>query len=232
MTVLLVATDPCHATAVRAAAYEWCHTVPDVEVERLDYAEQIDVAAVLRRLADDDVTMAVLPASGDPRDASWRVVRRALKPVLLVPHAYAGDKGGLRVALLPLDGTIEAAAAVSRTVELLSAAGVQLVLLHVFAYAKPPRYWDQGAHAQDIWESEFRSRFCAADEARITLRSGRPGEHVLAVAQEVDADLIALGWSQQLAEGRAATVRETVAHASVPVLLTPCVPDGVGRKPL
>ncbi|MEC3953730.1 hypothetical protein VMT65_11855 [Nocardia sp. CDC153] len=59
----------------------------------------------------------------------------------------------------------------------------------------------------------------------ITLRSGVPGEHVVDVAAE-KADMIVLGWSQQLLPGRARIVRKTVVAESVPVML---VPVGAGK---
>jgi len=44
---------------------------------------------------------------------------------------------------------------------------------------------------------------------------------VVDVAGAEEADLIALGWSQHLDAGRSRTVRLSVLHAGVPVLLLP-----------
>jgi hypothetical protein len=50
------------------------------------------------------------------------------------------------------------------------------------------------------------------------------GEHVLDVAEAERADMIALGWSQQLDPGRARTIRRAVLDAVVPVMLVPMGP--------
>ena len=42
------------------------------------------------------------------------------------------------------------------------------------------------------------------------------------VATAAGADLIALGWSQDLTPDRAAVVREVLTRSEVPVLLLPC----------
>jgi hypothetical protein len=41
---------------------------------------------------------------------------------------------------------------------------------------------------------------------------------VLQVADKVEAEMIALGWSQELGDGRAAVVREVLERSAVPVL--------------
>ena len=41
------------------------------------------------------------------------------------------------------------------------------------------------------------------------------------MAEECGCDVIALGWSQELAAGRAAVVRETLERSSRPLLLVP-----------
>ena len=52
-------------------------------------------------------------------------------------------------------------------------------------------------------------------------RVGVPGEHVLRVARDAGADMVALGWSQKLEHGHAAVVREVLAASPMPVLLVP-----------
>jgi hypothetical protein len=42
-------------------------------------------------------------------------------------------------------------------------------------------------------------------------------------ADELHVDLIALGWAQELAAGRAPVVRATLERASVPVMLVPVI---------
>ena len=127
-------------------------------------------------------------------------------------------------ALIPLDGTPESATAVAKTIRLLAHAGVDLVVLHVFDATTVPKFWDQPGHAAQVWQNEFLARYCDQPGARIRLRSGVLGEHVVDVvdvAATEHVDLIALGWSRRLYEDRAHTIRRTLHDADVPVLVVP-----------
>jgi nucleotide-binding universal stress UspA family protein len=55
------------------------------------------------------------------------------------------------------------------------------------------------------------------------MRVGEPEEQVIAVAREIDADVIALGWAQEFAAGRAPIVRAALEEARLPVFLIPVV---------
>jgi hypothetical protein len=48
------------------------------------------------------------------------------------------------------------------------------------------------------------------------------------VARDVDADMIALGWAQDLAPGRASVVRWALEHTPVPLVLMPLARTFVG----
>jgi hypothetical protein len=158
---------------------------------------------------------------------AWPVLQQARKPVVVVPSVVT-EHGHWQLtrALIPLDGTAESADAVTGTVGLLSDAGVDLVVLHVFDAATVPRFWDHHGHADQVWQSEFLARYCDRPGVRMQWRSGTPGEHVLDVAAAEHSDLIALGWSQRLDAGHARTVRRTVEQSPVPVLL---LPTGTGH---
>jgi hypothetical protein len=67
------------------------------------------------------------------------------------------------------------------------------------------------------------------DRVRLLRRLGVAAEDVVAAARETSADLVVLAWNQELGEGRARVVSETLAHSSIPVLLLP-VPSGQGRS--
>ncbi|APA98453.1 universal stress protein [Nocardia seriolae] len=169
-----------------------------------------------RALAGPGVVLGVL----DRADGPWEIVRRVAVPLVVVPPGTSGDYTLDRV-LVPLDGTDEAAYAVSETVRLFAEAGIAVTVLHVFDENTAPAHWDQAAHARPAWEHEFRARFCHhLPETALTLRSGLPGEHIVDVAAE-QADLIVLGWSRRLVPGRARIAREAVDTAAVPVLLIP-----------
>ncbi len=181
--------------------------------------------AVLTAVGDEDVVVAVLAAEDDPRAASWRVMRAAGKPLVLVPPRLRDGHPPIGRVLVPLDGTPECAHAVEHTIELCTHAGVDLVVLHVFGPSTMPPYWDQPAHALQAWSEEFLSRHVAAPGVRLEVRTGVPGDNVVDVAASLGADLIALGWSQRLDAGRARTVRRAVAEAPVPVMLVPVHDD-------
>lgn len=190
--------------------------------------DRSDVRTVLDELGAASSTLAVLPCH-DLSRLCWPVLQRARKPVVLVPPAYR-DARAIGRALIPLDGTPEAAAAVAETVALLGGAGVDLVVLHVFRAETVPRFWDHPGHADVVWRDEFLARNLDLPGVRLQVRSGTPGEHVLDVAAAEQVDLIALGWSQHLDEGRALTLRDTVGRSPVPVLIVPCMRTFASRS--
>jgi nucleotide-binding universal stress UspA family protein len=170
--------------------------------------------AVLRALAEPTSSAAVLR----PGNGGWGVVSRATKPVVLVPAGVVAVRPRIERVLAPLDGTPEAAVAV---VDAARFATRDLIVLHVFDTAVVPAFWDQAAHAGQAWGDEFLARWCDRPGTELTLRDGSPARWVPEVARTERADLIVLGWSRNLDPERAATVRGTVAQASVPVLLVP-----------
>jgi hypothetical protein len=53
------------------------------------------------------------------------------------------------------------------------------------------------------------------------VRLGRREEEILRAVKETQPDLVALGWAQELAAGRAPVVRELLERGRIPVLLLP-----------
>lgn len=190
--------------------------------------------AVLHELEQPGTILGVLADGTLSGDVSWRVVRRSTKPVILLPSRPRTPESSHKVisrVLLPLDGSPEAAAAVTETAGLFTRTGVDLVVLHVFDEVTTPRCWDQAAHARQAWEEEFLARHCAHPGVRMELRSGVVEEQVVNVAVEEYVDLITLGWSRQIGPGRARTVRRIVADADVPVMLIPMTRDAAPPPP-
>jgi nucleotide-binding universal stress UspA family protein len=143
------------------------------------------------------------------------------KPLVLVPPQTAIPFRLQRV-LVPLDGTSATAAALTRTVELARDSEVEVEVLHVHDEDSLPLFSDQPQHETESWAREFLARYCPdVDVARLHLRVGWPGENVIRVAHEMDADMIALGWAQDLSPGRATVVREALERSAIPVLLVP-----------
>jgi nucleotide-binding universal stress UspA family protein len=144
------------------------------------------------------------------------------KPLVVVPpHAVVADR--LHRILVPLDGSPETSSALIRTIELARDASVEVIALHIHEHHTLPLFSEQPQHELEAWRHEFLARHAPGTEhdLRLEVRVGIPGEHVLRVACELDADLIALGWAQSLDQGRGAVVREALERSDVPILLLP-----------
>ena len=151
------------------------------------------------------------------------IIARAGDPVLVVPPRTNGRRPAPRIrrALIPLEGTAETSVAVTAALHQLAEAGVELVAVHVFDATTVPAFWDQSAHADEVYAAEFASRWCAEAAVDLHLRRGTAPETIIDVAEDEAVDLIALGWAQDLSPGRAAVVRSVLAAAQIPVLLVP-----------
>jgi nucleotide-binding universal stress UspA family protein len=136
--------------------------------------------------------------------------------------------------LVPLDASPATAAALAETIELARVADVAVIVLHVREEATLHPFSDQLHHETAAWAEEFVARYCPCplEEVDLHLRVGVPREEVARVVDETGADLIVLGWSQQLEPGRAEVVRETLTRAQVPVMLLPVALTGesAGRR--
>jgi nucleotide-binding universal stress UspA family protein len=142
-------------------------------------------------------------------------------PLLVVPPQAAVPMT-LRRVLVPLDAEPATAAALAETMELARRRKLEVVVLHVHEHASLPAFTDQPQHELAAWSAEFLRRHCPdPDNVLLEVRVGAPGQHVLRVADEIGADLIALGWAQELGEGRAAVIREALDRSDVPLLLVP-----------
>lgn len=223
---------PCraiHVTETPAGTPDLGHV--DHHDIALDIVAGDTVAALVDAVAQPDVTLVVLGSRSRPAGAlpaghiATAIVERADKPVVVVPPALDGGPRPIRRALVPLEGTAETSAAITSALRLLTDAGVELVVLHVFETETVPRFWDSPAHARASYASEFLARWCDEPSvAELRLRRGSPPATIVEVAELEDVDLIALGWAQTLRPGRARIVRAALAQNRVPVLLVPCGP--------
>ncbi|TVP62473.1 MAG: universal stress protein [Nitriliruptor sp.] len=187
------------------------------------------VPTLTELVAAPEVAVAVV-GSGEPGrtdlpagHVAVALIEATTTPTLLVPAATtAGIGAPLRTVLLPLDGAAETEAAVAPTVGLLAGTGLEVVVVHVLALTQVPAFLDQAHHDLAAWGEEFLARHRVTEGApRIVLRSGAPGRGVLDVAAAEAADLIVLGWSQDLSPGRAEVVRLLLGASEVPMLLVP-----------
>jgi nucleotide-binding universal stress UspA family protein len=124
--------------------------------------------------------------------------------------------------LIPLDATASSAEALREIVELAANAELRIVVAHVQQAWSLPQFSDHLPHEVRAWSEEFMARYCpSAVDSVLELRVGEPHEHVLDILRASGCDLVALGWSQDLAEGHAAVVGRLLAESPVPVLLAP-----------
>ena len=166
--------------------------------------------------ADTDTAALVIGGRSSPRSphalgsTALAVVTSCSRPVVVVP--LAGRTAPiLRKVLVPLEGAVSTSLAPRSIVELGRNANIEVVALHV----------DEDGSAPD--DDEFLRRFCPWGIGYVTLerRSGRREDLIPAVADELGCDVIALGWSQELAPGRAEVVRATLERSPLPVILIP-----------
>lgn len=183
-----------------------------------DGEPQTRIDAVMTELGGD-VVAAVLSAQV-PEPLCWEVMQRARIPLLVVPKHAELVREQITTVLLPLDGAPETAESVAPLAARFADAHSRVLIVHVFDEATVPAFWDQAAHSQKHWADEFLLRnLPSADDLR--LRRGHTPEEVVIEAQRAGADLIVIGWGQDLGAGRARTVRGALLTGSVPVLLVP-----------
>ncbi len=224
--VALHVTEGDHVTATAMA--EAAH-IP-LAVHRGDPA-----AVIIEMLHRDDVAMAVLGLRGEPggrRPAgsiAIAVAEAARKPVVVVPPEHDwGHQLSLRRVLVPLDGTDASARAAQNVADMFAGSGVEIVVLHVFSGDTVPAFWDSSRDDFDEWSRDFLARFAEELDVEFDLRTGAPGQKVLAVGSIHEVDLIVLEWAQRFIPGHAEVMREVLTGTDVPVLLLPVTdPDAV-----
>ncbi len=197
------------------------------------------VPALVDAAAADDVAALVvgtrrLPVGGRPvGTTALDVITSLLKPVAVVPPD-AVRRSALQRVLVPLEGTTVTSLAPKGIIELARDADLGVVVLHVHDAATLPAFTDQPQHQARAWADEFMARYCpwGIGNVRVELRVGRPAKEILAAAEETDAHLIVLGWSQEIDWGRAPVVRELLERGRIPVLLVPVrlIPTGDERR--
>lgn len=178
-------------------------------------ANQSDVRAIV-------VGTRSSPAGPTPAGhVALALIASLRKPVIVVPP-QATIAHSLERMLVPLDASEQTAAALKTTIELAGDAAAEIVVLHAVHGASLPLFSDQPQHELEAWRQEFLARYSAQPErARLETRVGVPAELVPTVASQIEADLIALAWSQNMAGGRASVVRAVLERSDVPVLLLP-----------
>lgn len=196
-----------------------------------------EVVEELARAGEDaDVLALVIGARGLPTDprplgaTAEAVATSVAKPVLIVPPDGVRTTA-IRRILVPLEGTLSSSVAPRVLFELVRDVALEVVALHVLGTDEIPAFTDQPQHEHRAWAREFLARYCPSGltSVRLEMRIGRPENLVPLVAEEFECDLIALGWAQDVAPGRAPVVRAALQLSQRPVLLVPVqAPVAVG----
>ena len=202
------------------AAHVRLRTVEGPVIESLVEAGESDavVAVVIgsRRLPDDRRPLGA---------TALAVASKLSKPVVVVPpHARPLD--AIRRVLVPLEGTRPTSLAPRSIIEIARGTDVEVVALHILDTKTIPAFTDQPQHEQTAWAREFLARYCpwGIGALRFETRVGASTAIIPEFAEESDTDLIALGWAQDLAPGRAPVVRATLGRGRIPVMLIPVEP--------
>lgn len=257
MTTRVIAAidNTAAAASVLSAADTIAVTLFDADVEALHVRENSDETAL--RIADEagirlrietgptvasivhaaraPEVAAVIVGSRSKRDGPRPAGHTALeimtsveKPLFVVPPdthlPYV-----LKKLLVPLDASATSSEAVRETFLLGRNCGLDIVVLHVHDLDSLPMFDDHPQHEIRAWIDEFVACNCPESvDVVVELRIGRAQDQVFKVAKETGADLIVLGWAQDLSPGHAVIVRETLKSSDLPLLLLPRVvhPDG------
>ena len=126
----------------------------------------------------------------------------------------------------PSDVVEQGASTVSRPssiIEIAQGKDIEVLALHIVDTQSIPAFTDQPQHEQTAWAREFLTRYCpwGIGAVRFETRVGATATIIPEFAEESETDLIALGWAQNLAPGRAPVVRATLDRGRIPVMLIP-----------
>lgn len=194
--------------------------------------------ALLTQGARADVVALVAGARGTPGarrplgSTALAIATTLPKPVVIVPPD-AAPAATFRRVVVPIEGRVSDALAPRAIIDLARGADLEVVVLHVHEPTDLPAFTDQPQHEQQAWAQEFLRRYCpwGIGSVRLEVRVGRPEDLLPLVAEQTQADLVALGWGQELAEGRAPVVRAVLARGRTPVLLVPVRAPGGSASP-
>jgi Universal stress protein family len=197
----------------------------------LRFLEGDVVEAVISAAEAEDVVVIVVgaratPGSGRPLGTTALAVAERVRSPLVVVPPVGRTVGELHRILVPVEADVTTAPTQGAIVEIARSAGgraVDVVVVHVLEESRLPAFTDQPQHEHPAWAREFVRRFCPWGVGTVSLemRVGRSEELVPQVAREAEVDLVALGWAQELSEGRASVVRATLERSRVPVMLVP-----------
>lgn len=141
------------------------------------------------------------------------------KPIVVVPPGYHPPDRLHRV-LIAMKGEPRNAETLKRAVRLATAAGLELVVVHVDDEDSIPSFSDAIAHETEGYVREFLMRYCpGAPNASLELRLGVPTDEILGVVEQVTPQLLAIGWPQSPGPARGMVARDLLNRSPIPLLL-------------
>jgi nucleotide-binding universal stress UspA family protein len=194
---------------------------------------QGDPAEVLiAEASTESVAAVVLGASrlaGGPATAghvSLDVIESVGKPVVIVPTGTTHDYA-LRTVLVPV--LRKPTSVLEDVVRLAENPQLRVVILRLLDEMSIPAFEDQPYYDVEAWAEEFLARWVpgAAADTTVEVRIGPPEELVISVAQEVNADLVAIGRRRDVPAAEAPIVVAALQRSPVPVVFLPLVRPSV-----
>jgi nucleotide-binding universal stress UspA family protein len=151
---------------------------------------------------------------------SLDVIGNVPKPVVVVPPSTREDYE-LHTVLVPVLG--RPAEALEDVVLMAENPQLHVVILRALDELSIPAFEDQPQYDMQAWAEEFLARWVpgAAADTAIEVRIGPPEDVVVAVAQEVCADIVAIGRRRDVPAAEAPLVLAALEHSPVPVVLLP-----------
>lgn len=141
------------------------------------------------------------------------------RPLLVVPPHCAPAERVQRV-LVALKGQPGRARPLLRALDVVAGADLDLTVVHVDAEADVPAFSESAAHEQEEYAREYLARYWPlAPRARLALPVGDAAEQVLAVADDVQPDVLVAGWRPGAGPDHGRVVRQVLRRSRWPVLL-------------
>jgi nucleotide-binding universal stress UspA family protein len=185
------------------------------------------LAQLLGILADPDVVGAAIGVRGlpgshrAPGHLALELADRSEKPLLAVPPETQAPEE-LRRVLIAMEGTPSRPRRLKHALELVNTLGLEVIVVHVDDEDSIPSFSDQVQHETDAYADAFLAQYASGlQRSQLALRIGDPAPEILAVADERNVDLVAMGWPSGAGPGRGLIARSVIQHSPVPTLLVP-----------
>jgi nucleotide-binding universal stress UspA family protein len=189
-----------------------------------DPLEQITIASAAPDVVAVVIGVRALPTGGRTGHVALAVANRVDTPVLVVPPD-AQPPTLVRRVLIAMEGTQTNARNLKHAIELAANAALDIIVVHVDDEDSIPSFTDQACYETEAYTKEFLARYLpGAPTARLELRIGTPVDEILSAAQDVAADLLAIGWRQSDDPSRGPVAHALVNRSHLPVFLVALQP--------